>query len=124
MVAPTTNPNDPHRTHEASMTGADESARNLGRWEDEETWWRENYARRPYVSRERDFEYYRPGYRYGFESAQRHRGRSWTDVEGELRSGWEGYEHRGRSTWEDIKESVRDAWEHLTGGEHDRHRRD
>jgi hypothetical protein len=123
MATPVDNPNDPHRTHNASMTGAGDAQRDLGTWQDEESWWQENYAKRPYINRERDFDYYRPGYRYGFESAQRHRGRAWTDVESDLQSGWEKFEHRSKSTWEEIKESVRDAWEHLTGGEHDRHQR-
>ena len=122
MATPTENPNDPHRTHNVSMTGGDDQTREIGTWEDEEGWWRENYAKRPYINRERDFEYYRGGYRYGFESAQRHRGRDWNEVEPELRSGWEGYPHRGRSTWDEIKASVRDAWDHLTADEHERHR--
>jgi hypothetical protein len=121
MPTPTDNPNDIHRTHAASMTGAGETTRSLGSWEDEERWWRDNYAKRPYVSRDRNFDYYRPGYQYGFESAQKHGTRSWNEVETDLRTGWDKYEYRGKSNWEEIKESVRDAWEHLSGAEHERH---
>ena len=86
-------------------------------WADEDTYWQGAYASRPYAKADRGYDYYGPGYRYGYESATRHRGRQWNEVESELRSGWEGYEHRGTSqgTWEDIKDSVRDAWDRVTG---------
>ena len=83
-------------------------------WGAEETYWRENWRSRPYAAGDKDFEHYRPGYRYGFESAHRHRGRDWHEAEGELRTGWEKYEHRGESTWEHMKHAVRDAWDRVT----------
>ena len=86
-------------------------------WSTEESWWRENYRSRPYATADRGFEFHRPAYRYGFESAGRNGGRSWNEVEPELRGGWDRYEHRGdnRSTWEEVKDSVKDAWERVTG---------
>jgi hypothetical protein len=84
-------------------------------WKAEETFWRDSWQSRPYASADRGFEYYRPAYRYGFESAQKYRGREFSDVETELRSGWERYEHRGETTtWEMIKDAVRDAWNRVT----------
>ncbi|HEY9225331.1 MAG TPA: hypothetical protein VIP11_01705 [Gemmatimonadaceae bacterium] len=87
----------------------------LGDWSSEETYWREHWDRRPYAAADRGFDYYRPGYRYGFESANRYRGREWNEAEDELRSGWDQYEHRNQSTWESIKEAVHDAWDHVRG---------
>lgn len=86
-------------------------------WEKEDTYWQSRYSSRPYASADRSYEHYRPGYRYGFESANRYRGRQWSDVESDLRSGWDSYEHRGghASTWDEIKHSVRDAWDRVTG---------
>ena len=84
-------------------------------WSSEEAYWRGNFTSRPYVTSDRDFEYYRPGYRFGFESANRHRGREWSDVESDLRSGWDRYEHRGQSTWENVKDAVKDAWHRVSG---------
>jgi len=101
--------NDPNRsTTGSTSTGA-------SNWSSEETYWRDNYSSRPYVSGDRNFEYYRPGYRYGYESASRYRGRGWNEVEGDLRSGWDRYEHRGQSTWDNVKDAVRDAWDRVTG---------
>lgn len=90
-------------------------------WNEEDTFWRDNYSSRPYSSEGRDYEHYRPAYRYGTESASRHQGRDWNDAEPELREGWEGYEHRGsnQSTWDEIKQAAKDAWDRVTGEEGD-----
>jgi hypothetical protein len=101
----------------ARSTGADD-------WATEERWWRENYARRPYVRADLPFDYYSPGYRYGYESAHRHSTQQWSDVEAELERGWGGARGPAQSTWQEIRDAVRDAWEHLRGGEHERHRRE
>jgi hypothetical protein len=85
-------------------------------WTDEDTFWRTNYRSRPYASSaSRDYDYYQPGYRYGYESASRHRGRNWSDVENDLAREWDAYEYRGNSTWEQMKDAVRDAWDRVTG---------
>jgi hypothetical protein len=89
--------------------------RQLADWDAEDTFWRDSWSTRPYAVADRGYDYYRPGYRYGYESAARHRGRQWTDVETDLRSGWDRYEHRGQSTWENVKDAVRDAWDRVTG---------
>jgi hypothetical protein len=83
-------------------------------WDSEATFWRDSWRARPYVQADRGFDYYQPGYRYGFESATKYRGREWNDVESDLRTGWDKYEHRGQSTWEHVKEAVRDAWNRVT----------
>jgi hypothetical protein len=86
-----------------------------GNWTRDQSWWRENFRDRPYVKADHLFEYYEPAYRYGYESAGRFRGRTWNDVEPELRTGWAQFEGPGQSTWENIKDAVRDAWERITG---------
>ena len=84
-------------------------------WTTEEEYWRTTYSNRPYVSANRDFEYWRPGYRYGFESAMRNPGRKWNEVESDLRTGWDRFEHRSQATWEQIKDAVRDGWDRVVG---------
>jgi hypothetical protein len=85
-------------------------------WDDEDTYWRTNYRSRPYASGgTTDYESYRPGYRYGYESANRYADRDWNDVESDLSRDWDSYEHRGNSTWENVKGAVRDAWDRVTG---------
>jgi hypothetical protein len=85
-------------------------------WKDEDNYWRTNYRSRPYAtSAGRDYEFYQPGYRYGYEAANRHLDKDWTEVESDLSSDWSRYEHRGTSTWEQIKDAVRDGWNRVTG---------
>jgi hypothetical protein len=103
---------------DARRTGAtrDTTGRaGISDWSPEEQYWRDNFASRPYAHADRGFDYYRPGYRYGFESAQRFHGKQWNDVESDLRSGWDRYEHRAQSTWENVKDAVRDAWNRVIG---------
>jgi hypothetical protein len=85
-------------------------------WTDEDAYWRTSYRTRPYASSAgREYDYYQPGYRYGYEAANRYRDRSWTDVESELSRDWNSYQYRGSSTWDQIKDAVRDAWDRVTG---------
>jgi hypothetical protein len=86
-----------------------------GDWTRDRDWWRSSFQNRPYATADRRFEDYEPGYRFGYESTNRYRGRDWNDVEPNLRTDWDRYEHRGSSTWENVKDSVRDAWDNLTG---------
>ncbi|HEX6631784.1 MAG TPA: hypothetical protein VF048_11875 [Gemmatimonadaceae bacterium] len=105
--------NDSNRMGTTGSTG---SASGID-WNTEDAYWQTNYSSRPYATADRDYDYYRPAYRYGTESASRYRGRNWNDVESDLRSGWDTYEHRGagQSTWENMKDAVRDAWNRVTG---------
>ncbi len=91
---------------------------NRSAWNDEDTYWRSNYRSRPYgSSADRDYDFYQPGYRYGYEAANRYHGRSWSDVESDLSRDWNSYQHRGNSTWDQIKDAVRDAWDRVTGNQ-------
>ena len=84
-------------------------------WNTEDAYWRTNHGTRPYASTgSQDYETYRPGYRYGYESAHRYRDKNWNDVESDLSSSWNTYEHRSSSTWEQVKAAVRDAWDRVT----------
>ena len=84
-------------------------------WEDEDTYWRENYRDRPYASSGRGYDFFQPGYRFGSEAGYRHGDRPWDDVESDLAGRWNSYEYRGTSTWEQVKDAVRDAWDRVTG---------
>jgi len=86
-----------------------------GDWNLDQQWWRENFRDRPYVSADRTFEYYEPGYVFGYQAANGYRGRNFNDVEPNLRADFDRFEGRGQSTWENMKDSVRDAWDKVTG---------
>jgi hypothetical protein len=85
-------------------------------WNEEDAYWRTNYRNRPYgSSADKSYDFYQPGYRYGYEAANQYEGRNWSDVESDLSRNWNSYEHRGSSTWEQVKDAVRDAWDRVTG---------
>lgn len=88
---------------------------NKTRWEDEDTYWRSAYRTRPYAMTDSNYDTYQPGYRFGYEAANRYPGKSWNEVEPELSSSWNAYEYRGTSTWQQMKDAVRDAWDRVTG---------
>ena len=83
-------------------------------WDEEDTYWRSNYRNRPYAGSS-SYDQWRPGYRYGYDAANRYRNRDWNDVESELSRSWNSYEQRGNSTWDQVKGAVRDAWDRVTG---------
>ena len=80
-------------------------------WTTESGYWRSSFSSRPYFRTGRDFEYYEPAYRYGFESADRYRDRSWDNIQADLERGWDKYTLRGKLAWAEIKDAVRDAWD-------------
>jgi hypothetical protein len=99
--------------HEAS-SGQTEEDNVADTWDDDDRYWKTAWTNRPYAAGA-DYDTLQPGYRYGYESANRYRGRNWTDVESDLERGWSGYEHRGRSTWQQVKDAVRDGWDRVMG---------
>jgi len=79
----------------------------------EDAYWRQSYANRPYVEQGRDYEEYRPAYRYGWESRSRLMGRPFDDVEPELNRGWTAARGNSSLTWDKAKHATRDAWDRL-----------
>jgi hypothetical protein len=54
---------------------------------------------------------------YGTQAATRYPGKSWDEIEADLRRGWEtpeqhveGIEHKLEADWDEVKEVVHDAW--------------
>ncbi|MGK2859642.1 MAG: hypothetical protein ACSLFQ_20775 [Thermoanaerobaculia bacterium] len=79
----------------------------------EDAYWRENYPSRPYATPDSMYDQYAPAYRYGWESHNRHLGKSFQDVESDLELGWG--EARANSTlaWAQAKAATWDAWHRI-----------
>jgi len=92
---------------------------NIDSWNDEDRWWRSNFSSRPYAAGY-TYEDFKPAYRYGFESGAHHMGRTWNEVEPDLRTGWDKFTGKGPGghAWENVKDAVKDAWHRVTG-QHD-----
>ena len=88
-------------------------------WPTAEGFWRTQFYELPYATADREFEYYRPAFRYGTEAASSRKGRSWKEMEPDLERGWETYEHRAScpAPWGEISPAVLDAWNRYCEGE-------
>lgn len=72
-------------------------------------WWRDNYSTLDGLQADRGYEHYEPGFRYGWDSAGRHRGRRFEDVEPELERDWTSAQ-RDRA-WGEHRGAIRHAFE-------------
>lgn len=76
-------------------------------------YWRDSYRSRPYVKDDYSYDTdYAPAYRYGVESRNRYRDRTWdTGLESDLSSEWERAKGKSKLAWNDAKDAVRDSWD-------------
>jgi hypothetical protein len=67
-------------------------------WDEEDSWWRNNFSSRPYGTG-RNYDEFRPAYQYGYESGLHHTGRMWSPISGPAgRSSRAGVERDPRGT--------------------------
>lgn len=76
----------------------------------EDAHWAGHYHEAPYVKRGADYKTYQPAYRYGWESFQKHPGRTFDEAEPELKRNWDKSRGASPQTWEEAKAATRDAW--------------
>ena len=79
----------------------------------EDTWWRENYAARPYVQKEVPYDTYRPAYQYGWQARMMHGDRRWEDIERDLAAGWTASRGDSKLEWSDARHAAKDAWDRV-----------
>ena len=77
----------------------------------EDSYWRENYNKRPSYKQGYSYDDYAPAYRTGYTGWERARasGESWDSYEPKLRSEYERNRGSSRLDWEEAKDSARDA---------------
>ena len=76
----------------------------------EESFWRDNYADRPYIQSGKTYDDYGPAYRYGADAYNRYPDRSYDDVEADLGRDWGTARGKSSLEWEHAKHATRDAW--------------
>ncbi len=79
---------------------------------EEEAYWRESYASRPYAA-DRSYDELGPAYQYGWEAWPKHRERGWSGAEGDLEQGWNQARGNSRLAWNEARHATRDAWDRL-----------
>lgn len=80
---------------------------------EEDAYWRENFASRPYVDRDADYSTYEPAYRYGWEATSRHEGRSFDEAESDLQRDWDRVRGESSLEWDRARHAARDAWQRV-----------
>jgi hypothetical protein len=93
----------------SSTTGSGMHTQSPGSWDDEREYFRMHHGET--YGGTTGFDEYEPAYRYGWDigSSGRYRGRSWADIEPELRTDFERRYPDGG--WERFKAAVRRGWE-------------
>ncbi len=89
---------------------------------DEDAYWRENYASRPYYDKSTTYDEYRPAYQHGWESRSRYEGKTFDEVEPHLQRDWDSVKAHSKLTWDRAKHATRDAWDRVernVTGHHD-----
>ena len=79
----------------------------------EERFWRETYIREPYYVKGRTYEYYAPGFRAGWEGRVRHDGRTFEQVEPELKANYNLTRTELDPGWQDVRPAARAAWDRV-----------
>ncbi len=80
----------------------------------EDTYWRDNYSSRPYITSGSSYDDYAPAYRYGVDAYNRYPDRSFDEVEPELSRDWGTARGRSSLEWERAKHASRDAWHRVS----------
>jgi uncharacterized protein YcfJ len=79
----------------------------------EEAYWKTNYTKRPYVDQDTPYDTYRTAYQTGYQGRNEHPGKTYDEVEAELRRNYEKSQGDANLTWDQAKQATRDAWDRL-----------
>jgi len=83
---------------------------------EEDDYWSEAYASRPYVGPGSVYDDFRPAYRYGWEARPLHADKTFDEVEDHLKTGWERVKGESKLEWDKARDATRDAWDRVTPG--------
>lgn len=81
----------------------------------EDAYWRDNYTSQPWVERNYTYDDYQPAFRSGYEGYSRYgtTGKSYDDVESDLRRDWDRSKGKSRLDWDRARLASRAAWERV-----------
>jgi hypothetical protein len=79
----------------------------------EDAYWRENYRTRSYVRSGEDYELYRPAYKTGYEGRTKYAGKTFDQVEPDLKRDYEICRGPDCPEWERARPATRDAWDRI-----------
>ena len=79
----------------------------------EDSYWRENYRERDYVSDGDTYESFQPAYRTGYEGRAKYAGKTYDQAEADLKRDYEKCRGANCPDWDRAKLATRDAWERI-----------
>ena len=79
----------------------------------EDTYWRDNYNTRPYVSQGSTYEDYGPAYTHGVNAYNQYPERHFDDLEPQMRTDWDRSRGTSRLEWDHARPAARDAWDRV-----------
>jgi hypothetical protein len=82
-------------------------------WEQAETFWRENHSKQPYANR--SYNDYAGAYRYAWDTATKHAGKKFEDIEDEIALGYEKAQPGKALPWDTARPAVKAEWDRLAG---------
>jgi len=97
----------------------------------DDDYWSKQFRSRPYATKKTTYETYRPAYEHGTTMSTKYAGKSFEEVEADMRAEWERLHAHGKAasrtgrrttteveaaaapvlTWEEARPAVRDAWD-------------
>jgi hypothetical protein len=77
----------------------------------EDAWLREYFGSRPASRGDESPERFRDAFRHGLAASERHRGRTFDEVEPELQASWEAARGPSMPTWGEVRDAVRHAFD-------------
>lgn len=80
----------------------------------EDAFWNRQYNQEPYYAQGRTYADYAPAYRTGYEARGRFAGRTFDDVEDDLRASYERAKGGSRLDWTAARPATRAAWDRVT----------
>src|SRR5262245_40136222 len=80
---------------------------------EQDSYWRDNYRLESGVDPTREYEYYQPAYRFGWESYSRYGRRSFDEVGDELQREWEVMRDPASPDWIEARGPAHAAWDRL-----------
>jgi hypothetical protein len=79
----------------------------------DDLYWRENYRVMSGADPTREYEYYQPAYRFGWESYSRYGRRSFDEIDEELQREWEEMRAPSGPDWTEARGPARAAWDRV-----------
>jgi uncharacterized protein YcfJ len=76
----------------------------------EDAYWRTNYSKRSYVTKDSAYDTYQPAYRTGYEGRRQYPGKKYEEVEENLKRDYEKSSGTAGLSWDKAKSATRDAW--------------